>query len=741
MVNAMQTRDDAQMSAKADPQGSGGRLVTATGQTLPLVGTNIRAEAGAGLARVILEQRFRNVHALPLRVTYVLPLPSDGAVSGFRFRIGDKTITGEIDKRARARERFEEALVEGKTAALLEQTRSSVFTQEVGNIPPGAEIVAEVTVDQPLAWLTEGDWEWRFPTVVGPRYMGEPGRVKDADALTVDVSQEPLGVRAKLTLEIKDAIDRERRPHSPSHAITSTEGEGGSRMVGLASGDGARLDRDIVVRWPVARKSVGVSIMAARSARPELGGSTFGLLTLVPPAPDAEMDGVRRDLIALIDVSGSMSGPPLEQAKRILCAMIDSLGAEDRLEMIAFAARPTRWQREPVVATIDGRLEAIRWVKKLTAGGGTEMVDATIEALRPLSKDSQRQVVLITDGYIGFESKLIETLIAKLPKNARLHTVGVGSAVNRSLTQPAARAGAGIEVIVGLDEDVERAARRIVERTRAPLVTELEVSGPGLSRTVPAQLPDLFAGAPAMIAVELLEDSRELRVRGKTARGAFEHTVTVPSLALGQGHQAIVQLFGREAVEDEEMRIAAGQSPSSIDPRIERMGLDFQIATRLTSWIAMTSEATVSARDATIEEHMPHELPYGTSIEGLGLRAGQTLALGGAAERPRLAAARGPTGSFAPAPSKMKREKDAASVMRLMEPMDEREQEAAPAQLEKLKGRPTPAPAKPADPQPKEPPRLEAKPGRKPSRRITLIALAVLLILALILLWIVLGRP
>ena len=171
----MSQRPRVQPAPSPSSPASGGRLVATDGRPLPLLGAALRVEARGGLARVVLEQRFRNPHAEPLHVTYLLPLPVDGAVSGFGFRIGERRVVGEVDRRAAARERFEEAILEGRTAALLEQDRSSLFTQELGNIPPGAEVLAELTIDQRLRWLDAGAWEWRFPTVVAPRYLGAEG--------------------------------------------------------------------------------------------------------------------------------------------------------------------------------------------------------------------------------------------------------------------------------------------------------------------------------------------------------------------------------------------------------------------------------------------------------------------------------------------------------------------------------------------------------------------------------------
>lgn len=630
------------------PPLSPSRLAAPDGRSLPLVSTSLRTSAAGGIARVVVEQHFKNVHAEALSVTYTLPLPADGAVSGFAFTLDGRRVVGEVDRREAARERFEQALFEGKTAALLDQERSSVFTQQVGNIPPGAEVVAEITIDQRLLWTDEGGWEWRFPTVVAPRFQGEPGRVPDAGALAIEVSEAPLDARASFEVAIGDALADGSRPESPSHRVAFERDEGRSSestRVWLTESEGARLDRDVVVRWHVATPGVGASL---RAARPPVGsanaGEAYALVTLVPPR-GAGPRATPRDLIVLLDTSGSMDGEPLEQARRVVLALLATLTERDRLELIEFSDSARRFRSGPVVATREALAEAQAWLKRLRASGSTEMRSGLLEALARPRPNAQRQVVLVTDGQIGFEQEIVATLHERLPAGSRLHAVGVGSAVNRSLTAPAARAGRGVEIVIGLGEDPERAARRLVARTAAPVVTELSIEGDALVAFAPEHLPDLYAGAPVLAAIKARPEGGTLRISGVTDEGIWEQLVNVPALTPGEGDQAVAALFGRELVEDLEMRVAAGGPRAGLDASIEAAGLAYQIATRLNSWVAISEQPTVDG-PARRRENVPHEVPHGMSIDGLGLRAATPLLSFDA-----LARVSSPAFAYAPSPA------------------------------------------------------------------------------------------
>jgi Ca-activated chloride channel family protein len=593
----------------------GAEVVTCDGRSLPLVSARLRAEAQGGIARLVLEQRFENRYAETLHVTYRMPLPADGAVSGYAFDIAGRTITGRVDRKRAAREQFEHAVASGKTAALLEQERADIFTQSIGNLPAGEAMTARITIDQKLVWLPDGEWELRFPTVIGPRYVGTAETAADARATAIETEVGGVAARIQIEVQIGDAIIAGQTAASPSHSLRI----GDDGLVELRDIAGARLDRDLVVRWPVAGAAVGLSLDVARPAHgpelsPEHGDAAFGLLTIVPPARAAKARAIARDLIVLIDTSSSMGGGPLDKAKQVVAMLIDSLGDDDRVELIEFSSQPRRYKPEAVAATRGEKQAAIRWLRGLTAGGSTEMRSAVIEAMRALRPGSQRQVVLATDGYIGGEDQIVQQLHQDLPRSCRLHFLGVGSSVNRTLSTSVARAGRGAEVLCDLDEDAERAARRLIDRTRRPILTDVTLAGSAVIAQAPELLPDVFEGAPFVAAVKLR--AGELVVRGELAHGAWEQRLDVPACRAGAGNQAIVALFGREHVADLETRGFAGDRT---DAEIERAGLAFQIATRFTSWIAVDEARTVTGPSR--HDDMPQALPYGTTASAFGLRA------------------------------------------------------------------------------------------------------------------------
>ncbi|MEL6342822.1 MAG: VIT domain-containing protein [Myxococcota bacterium] len=582
----------------------GCRLVSTDGQILPLRVGALQVSADAGLARVVLRQTFHNPHPEPLRVTYAVPLPADAAVSGFAFEIAGARTVGVVDTLHAARERFEEALLDGRTAALLEETRSSVFQQEVGNIPPGEDVVCELILDQRLRWQG-GRWEWRFPTVVAPRYLGEIAHTAEAERLTVPVSEGDTGATVSLAMRVHDPLTGP--VDSPSHALHLVDGE-----IGLTA-ESAPLDRDVVVRWSVAQPTPGARLIVGTSDKVS---ETHGLLTLVPP--ETPMVSVPRDLILLLDTSGSMSGAPLNQAKAVSVALIESLQADDTLQIIEFSNRPRSWRIEPVQATAANRGDAAQWVRSLSAGGGTEMRTGILAALNTLRDEARRQVVLVTDGLIGAEKQIIGAIRSQLPSGSRVHTLGIGRSTNRTLLSGVARAGGGLEIIVDIDADPAKAAADLVDATADPQVVDLQLSGDALVQVENHRLPDLTAGRPTTIAVRLRPEGGMINVYGRTAAGRWSQTIPVAPAGAGPQRASVVPTVGRVRVETLELRAAVGEN---VDTEIEAIGLAYQIATRRTAWVAVSEAATVNPQLPGRRVNQPQNLPSGMSAVGLGLRA------------------------------------------------------------------------------------------------------------------------
>jgi Ca-activated chloride channel family protein len=598
----------------------GASLVSVDDRAFPLTSAALVARAEGGLADSRLIQTYSNPYPEALEVIYTMPLPADGAVVGYTITIGDRVITGEIETRQEAQEDYQRALEAGRTAGLLDQERADTFTQKLGNVPAGATAEIDIRVLHPLAFTPrtgerEPSWEYRFPTVVGVRYEGAPGRVPDADTLDVDRADgRGTPLRLVLDLHLADGQPSALAPTSASHDITTTDAADGCRV---RLGDAAPLDRDLVVSWRATTDVVAVRLVEG----PGLPGDDgrYGLLTITPPArPETTFD---RDLTLLIDASGSMSGEPLASAKTVAEALLTGLGPDDRFELMVFADRPAHLVKGPLKASPANVRRAVKRLRDLEAGGCTEMADAITAALEPLRDDAQRQVVLFTDGYIGFEEQVIGAIAHGLRPGCRVHAVGVGSAPNRALTRGVARAGRGAELFVADETDARESAGRLLRATVGPLLTDLIVGGAACRTVAPAKPRDVMAGQPLVVAVELEPGAKTIEVRGHLAGRPDPWTWTVDASKPTPSELPVGALFGREAVEDQELLLAANPGEqSAIESVIEALGLRHRIPTRRTSLVAIADEPAVDPREPRRRRRLEVELPAGVSAEGVGLQ-------------------------------------------------------------------------------------------------------------------------
>src|SRR5579871_2729109 len=480
-----------------DPGAGLGALATSRGN-LPLEAVDVRAAIAGTAASVELTQGFRNPFDVPLEATYIFPLPDRAAVTAMRMECAGRVVEGVLRERSQAREEYDQAIAEGRRAAIAEEDRPDVFTMRVGNIAPGERVTVRLVLAQPLPYA-DGEVTFRFPLVVAPRYIpGHPlpgaaagsGVAADTDAVP-DASRIsppvllpgfPNPVRLTLSADIDPAGLPLTGIRSSLHATAEQAGAeqagtGGRTTVRLHPGE--RLDRDFILRLAVANSGqIATSLMLTpdEGADPEEGTFT---LTLVPP--DGGGRARARDVVLVLDRSGSMHGWKIVAARRAAARIVDTLTGADRFAVLCFdnvVERPSDLADGLASAIDRNRFRAVEWLARTDARGGTEMLAPLEQAARLLAgedPDRDRVLVLVTDGQVGNEDQILERMGPRLG-GIRVHVVGIDQAVNAGFLSRLAAAGRGRCELVESEDRLDEAAVRIHRRIGTPLVTALAVA-------------------------------------------------------------------------------------------------------------------------------------------------------------------------------------------------------------------------------------------------------------------------
>lgn len=601
-----------------------GALVAVDGRTYPLSSVELIARTEGGHAVTTLAQSFDNPYDEPLEVHYTLPLPADGAVLAYTVKLGERVLRGEIETREKATAKHRQALREGRISGLLEQDRINTFQQSLGNVPARTRVEVTVEVLHPLVFQAAGatselpaTWEYRFPTVVGVRYHGAEGRVPDAGAVSPPRAEAGTPVRASLALTVGGG--------QPVTGLTSSSHDVTTQENGvIAFREGAALDRDVVVRWHATEEHIGCTLVEGGGLPGDDG--RYGLVTIVPPTrPERVYD---RELTLLLDTSGSMS-QRIELAKQLVHDLIKGLQPNDRFELITFSSAPRRLTPDAgyVLATPSVVESVLQSLRQVQAGGCTEMGSAITEAFRRASDDGQRQVVLITDGDVSFESEIVGQVAAT--RNVRLHCVGVGAVPNRALLRQAAWAGRGVEVLIEHEQDLARASERLRRATGQPVLTQLSIEGAGVAATPEGGLHDVFAQQPLTVAIELSCNGGPVTLKGRLAgtTDAWTHTFTVPAAdtvaAETRTPLPLGALFGREQVGALEVQAAVWgprqEDRKSLEDRIEATALRHRIVSSRTSLVAISEEPAVNPQDPVRRVRLAVEVPADVSAAAVGL--------------------------------------------------------------------------------------------------------------------------
>ena len=618
-------------NAAVAPQDRVGGTVRASqnGETfhLPLMKSEISAEIAGDLALVTITQTFRNPTGQALNATYLFPLNRESAVHAMRMRIGDEIVTARIRKKVDARQDFEKAKHEGKAAALLEQHRPNMFTQEIANLMPGTDVVITLKYTQAVP-RRDGAYELVMPLVVGPRF--DPAKSPSAGKIaakstapttnapdaptpayppvfglnipeTIDPDRVTIAVTLNAPIEIGDVSSR-------THDIEVSRQD---RQAKVTLSRGASIDnRDFVLRYTLFGEHLSSGMLLHRDE----DHGYFSLL-IEPPVHVAAADIRPRELVFVLDTSGSMSGAPMNASKAFMRHAINALRPSDQFRIIRFASFATEFSEAPVIASAENRRRAQRFVEGLTTGGRTDIPRAIQTAFgRKASDDPLRLVIFLSDGYIGNESEVLR-LISERIGEARIYAVGVGNGVNRYLLEEMARFGRGFSRIVmpgpSMDFDIKVLARRL----ETPVLTDISVDWGTLNpdSISPHPIPDLFAGDSIRVQGRFdAKGTHRITVHGKVAGRKATLPVDVDLSLADRGNEAVRLVWARSRIADH-MRMrampferrASRMSDREIEAEVTSLGLSHSLVSEWTSFLAVSRKVVNTEPDTAQNAAVP----------------------------------------------------------------------------------------------------------------------------------------
>ncbi len=601
--------------------------------------TSVRMRINGLVARVSVRQSFENAGGDWAEGIYVFPLPDKAAVDHMRLLVGERVIEGEIREKEQARREYEQARREGRRTSLVEQQRPNLFTTKVANIAPGETVVVEIEYLEDLVFA-DGMFSLRFPLTLTPRYIpGQPlpdrqgsgwsadtTRVPDASLVTppmVATSKAPT-VTFDIDLDAGLPLDVIA---SRYHPITVKD-EAGRYRVALSS-RAAPMDHDFELVWRPEASHAPQAMIFAQTRDDE----PYYLLMVMPPtAPAPDVPPMPREMVLVVDTSGSMHGVSITQARLALLRALDGLLPVDRFNVIAFNSTTTSLFPISVDASAENLARARRFVQTLGAEGGTEMRPALELALRvPPAESHLRQVVFVTDGAVGNEKELF-ALIERQLGPARLFTVGIGSAPNSWFMRKAAEAGRGSFTMISAQNEVGERMDRLLAKIARPQVTDIRVEWPrgAVVESYPEVVPDLYAGEPVSLRAKLAAGpagTDTVRISGNSVTGAWQRELSIAAGLPTAPANGVAALWARGRIghlADERRR---GRNADDVRAEIVSTALAHHLVSEFTSLVAVDRTPARSAAERLRRDAVPNALPYGQSMNAIfGLPATATNA-------------------------------------------------------------------------------------------------------------------
>lgn len=599
---------------------------------LPLKDTQVDVLIAGVIAEVTVTQTYANAGAIPLEAKYVFPGSTRAAVHALTMVVGDRVVRAQIKTKDDARRTYEVAKVQGKTAALLEQHRPNVFEMNLANILPREEVRVELHYTELLV-PEEGQYQFVYPTVVGPRYVGDHRELSDdAAAPRLDESwtatpylkaPDRPAATFGFNLDLAAGVPIAQIACSTHPVrIQSPTPDRATLTLDPAADPTSFADRDVIVAYRLAGGAIQAGLI---TSAPDAHGNAYFLAMIQPPARIGRASIPPRDYVFIVDVSGSMHGFPLETAKQLLAGLISSIRPTDTFNLVLFAGSAATLAGSPLPATPENLARAIVLLEREPGGGGTELLPALRTGLtlpRP-PQPTARTFVVVTDGYVAVEAEAFDLVRTHLDQ-ANVFAFGIGGSVNRHLIEGLARAGQGEPFVVTNADDAAATAARFREYIETPALTHVQLAFEGIDATeiTPAGVPDVFAQRPVIVFGRWRGSSAgRLRLDGTTGDGPFQASLEFAQATSVGSSRSLELLWTRariRALEDDELE---GRDPARVSA-ITRLGLEHGLLTRHTSFVAVDEMVrTDGAQPVAVKQPVP--LPAGVSSAAVG---GQEIA-------------------------------------------------------------------------------------------------------------------
>ncbi|NES83164.1 MAG: after-VIT domain-containing protein [Moorea sp. SIO2B7] len=647
----------------------------------PLKHTDVYAKITGHLSRVEVTQTFENPFSEPLEAVYIFPLPDEAAVDEMEIKLSDRIIEGNIKKREDAQTIYEQACSQGRTAGLLEQERDNIFTQSLAHIKPGEQIEVTLRYTDQLQFQG-GNYEFVFPMVVGPRFIpgtpidesGDTDFVPDASRITPPLIPPDIrsGHDIGVTVEI-DAGVAITEIYSTSHQINieqlNIEQQGAILRVKLSQED-TIPNKDLILRYGIAKEQTQTTLLTHSDQR----GNHFAVYLI--PALDYSTDEiVPKDVVFVIDTSGSQMGDPLLKSQELMRRFINGLNPKDTFTIIDVSDTATQLSAKPLSNTPQNCRKAINYINQLKANGGTYLLKGIRHLLNlPAAPEGRlRSIVLLSDGYISNENQVLAEVQQQLKPGNRIYSFGVGSSPNRFLLNRLAEIGRGIARIVRQDEPTEAVAEQFFRQINNPVLTNIHVTweGPGEAMIYPNPTPDLFTQQPLVICgrispiqefqAEQLQVSK-LKVKSLennlpdskvTAEelSTKQHSTLTPNQPWPKGHAtrttptgtlritgtrgdgsyyqkrfnlnfdqannpAIAQLWGRARIKHLMQQMLSCETKAGVEA-VTETALSYQLLCQYTAFVAVSDQVPVAGESHLISMQVPVTIPEGVNWEGM----------------------------------------------------------------------------------------------------------------------------